>query len=133
MPWISIGAAGRPRRPFQAAIVALAALCCPGCLFIVSTGPTTVEGGTVVFVVVDGDRRVDAAQVDVRDTVGSWSSRGITADGEFRCQLDPAVTEILVTVSLPADFEFVDEGWPRQIEVAAATVVDVEIRVRRRA
>ena len=103
----------------------------PSCLLVVSTSPTTISGGTIVFVAVD-DRGLLVASltVSVADVDGAWHDEGLTSgDGSFRCAVAHGVERVRAGVVLPRGFVLADQ-WPRNIDVPHGGSVQIEIRVR---
>ena len=123
------------RVPWAGMVVAAALLVLPSCILIVSTGPTTVSGATVVFVAVDDDGFfVASLGVTVVDVHGSWREHGVTTrDGSFTCSIEPGISRVRADVTPPAGYVVSDsKGWPRDVEVPAGGSTRVEIRVRTR-
>jgi hypothetical protein len=110
----------------------LALLTLPACLLVVSTGPTPIEGATIVFVAID-DRGalVASLRISVADLGGQWRQSGLTAqDGSFRCGIRSGVTRVRAELTLPAGYVLRrSEQWPCEIEVPTHGSVRIEIRV----
>jgi hypothetical protein len=111
----------------------IASLTMSGCLFIVSTDPTSITGATIVFVAVD-DRGVSvpSLQVSVVGVDGTWRDNGLTAsDGAFRCHIGAGVTRVRAGVTMPSGYVLVEgDRWPREIDVSPGESLQIEIRVR---
>ena len=102
------------------------------CLVIVSSGPTTLAGATIVFVAFDDHGSfVASAHVTVVDVAGDWQQSGATAaDGSFRCAVGSGVRRVRVAVEPPAGYVLPpSERWPRELDVPADGSVRVEVRV----
>jgi hypothetical protein len=102
------------------------------CLVVVSTGPTALAGGYIVFVAIDGHGALVASlRVTVVDLAGDWRGEGMTAhDGSFRCDVRSGVTRVRATVTAPRGYVVsTTEPWPREIDVLSNTSVRVEVRV----
>jgi hypothetical protein len=122
-----------PRGLSTSALIVLVLLSLPACILIVSSGPTTVAGATIVFVAVDDDGWVVAAlSVTVVDVQGDWREHGLTAgDGSFSCGVRPGVTRVRAEVSAPAGYVLADpRTWPRELEVSPGGSLQVEVRVK---
>ena len=78
-----------PSRAWRLLLLVMALLSLPGCLVIVSTGPTPVASATIVFVAIDdGGAFIASLKVSVVGVDRAWSQQGLTAaDGAFRCQV----------------------------------------------
>ena len=102
------------------------------CLLVVSTGPSALVGGNIVFVAVDGHGGLVASlHVTVADLAGDWRQDGMTArDGSFRCDVRSGVTRVRAVVTAPPGYVVSGtQPWPREIDVASNTSVRVEVRV----
>jgi hypothetical protein len=111
----------------------ISSLTLSGCLLIVSTGPTSVTGATIIFVAVD-DRGVAVAslQVSVVGVDGTWRDNGLTAsDGAFRCHIGAGVMRVRAGVTMPSGYVLAEgDRWPREIDVSSGERLQIEIRVR---
>ena len=99
---------------------------------VVSTGPSALVGGNIVFVAVDGHGGLVASlHVTVADLAGDWRQDGMTArDGSFRCDVRSGVTRVRAVVTAPPGYVVSGtQPWPREIDVASNTSVRVEVRV----
>jgi hypothetical protein len=102
------------------------------CLVVVSTGPSALVGGNIVFVAIDGHGALVASlRITVVDLAGDWQHEGMTAhDGSFRCDVRSGVTRVRATVTAPRGYVVsTTERWPREIDVLSNTSVRVEVRV----
>jgi hypothetical protein len=118
--------------PWRCCVPVAAMLTLSSCLVVVSTGPTALVGGNIVFVAVDGHGALVASlHVTVVDLAGDWRLEGMTAhDGSFRCDVRAGVTRVRATVTAPRGYVVVTtEPWPREIDVLSNASVRVEVRV----
>lgn len=100
------------------------------CLIVVSSEPTPVSGGTIVFVAFDGHGvRVAALHITVVDAHGAWRAAGHTGgDGFFRCEVPSNVTSVRATAAPPPGYALTGpERWPRELHVPAGGSLDVEV------
>jgi hypothetical protein len=123
------------RRAFPSRLVVplVALLMLPACLVVVSTGPTSLGGATIVFVAVtDHGGLVAALHVSVTDTDSDWRDDGVTAsDGTFHCEVGPGVRRVRAQPTPPAGYVMAGEhSWPRDIEVPDEGTLEVQVRVR---
>jgi hypothetical protein len=79
---------------WQCCVLVAAMLTPSSCLVMVSTGPTALVGGNIVFVAIDGRGGLVASlRITVVDLAGDWRHEGMTAhDGSFRCDVRSGVT-----------------------------------------
>jgi hypothetical protein len=99
---------------------------------VVSTGPTALVGGNIVFIAVDSHSALVASlHITVVDPAGDWRLEGMTAhDGSFQCDVRPGVTRVRATVTAPRGYVVAaTEPWPREINVLSNTSVRIEVRV----
>jgi hypothetical protein len=99
---------------------------------VVSTGPTALVGGNIVFVAVDGHGALVASlHITVVDLAGEWRLEGMTArDGSFRCDVRSGVTRVRASVTAPRGYVVSrNEPWPREIDVSSNMSVRIEVRV----
>jgi hypothetical protein len=118
--------------PWRCCLPVAALLMLSACLIVVSTGPTAVGGGNIVFVAVDGHGALVASlHITVVDLAGDWRLEGVTAhDGSFRCDVRSGVTRVRVTVTAPRGYVVPGtERWPREIDVSSNTSLRIEVRV----
>ena len=119
----------------QRVVLALIApLTLSGCLLIVSTGPTSVTGATIVFVAIDdGGALVASLRITVVSVDDAWRDEGMTAsDGAFRCNVGPGVGRVRAAVVPPPGYVLAgQERWPREVDVSSGGSQQIEIRVRR--
>lgn len=102
------------------------------CLLVVSTGPSALVGGNIVFVAVDGHGGLVASlHVTVVDPASDWRLEGMTArDGSFRCDVRSGVTRVRAVVTAPPGYVVSGtQAWPREIDVSSNSSVRVEVRV----
>ena len=102
------------------------------CLIVVSTGPTALVGGNIVFVAVDDHGALVASlHITVVDLAGDWRLEGMTAhDGSFRCDVRSGVTRVRASVTAPRGYVVArNEPWPREIDVSSNMSVRIEVRV----
>ena len=102
------------------------------CLLVVSTGPSALVGGNIVFVAVDGHGGLVASlHVTVADLASDWRQDGMTArDGSFRCDVRSGITRVRAVVTAPPGYVVSGtQTWPREIDVSSNTSVRVEVRV----
>lgn len=100
------------------------------CLLIVSSEPTPVSGGTIVFVAFDGHGvRVASLRITVVDVHGAWQAAGHTGrDGSFRCAVPSTVRSVRATAAPPPGYALTGpESWPRELDVPAGGSLDVEV------
>ena len=65
-----------PSRAWRPLLLVTAVLSLPGCLVIVSTGPTPVASATIVFIAIDdGGTFIASLEVSVVGVDGAWSQR----------------------------------------------------------
>jgi hypothetical protein len=117
---------------WQCCVLVAAMLTPSSCLVMVSTGPTALVGGNIVFVAIDGRGGLVASlRITVVDLAGDWRHEGMTAhDGSFRCDVRSGVTRVRATVTAPRGYVVsTTEPWPREIDVLSNTSVRVEVRV----
>jgi hypothetical protein len=118
--------------PWRYCVPVAALLTLSSCLIVVSTGPTTLVGGNIVFVAVDDHGAMVASlHITVVDLAGDWRLEGMTAhDGSFRCDVRSGVTRVRATVTAPRGYVVSrTEPWPREIDVSLNTSVRIEVRV----
>ena len=118
--------------PWRCCVPVAAMLTLSACLVVVSTGPTPLVGGNIVFVAVDGHGALVASvDITVVALAGDWRLEGVTAhDGSFRCDVRSGVTRVRATVTAPRGYVVSPTGpWPREIDVFSNTSVRVEVRV----
>jgi hypothetical protein len=111
----------------------MALLCLPACLVVVSTGPTSLAGATIVFVAVDDRGALIASlNVSVVSLDQTWSDHGLTAsDGAFRCQIGAGVTRVRAAVTPPTGYVLSGpERWPREVDVSSGGRQQIEVRVQ---
>ena len=117
---------------WRIAVPIVALLTLPACLLVVSTGPTSIEGATIVFVATD-DRGalVASLRISVADLDGQWHQSGLTSgDGSFRCGIRSGVTRVRAELTLPIGYVLRrSDQWPREIDVPTHGSVRIEIRV----
>ena len=123
------------RRAFVSRLVVplVALLGLPACLVVVSTGPTSVGGATIVFVAVTEEGGLVAAlHVSVADTDGGWRDDGMTAsDGTFHCEVGPGVRRVRALPTPPDGYVMSGEhSWPRDIDLPDEGTLQVQVRVR---
>ena len=89
--------------PWRCCVPIAALLTLSSCLVVVSTGPTALVGGNIVFVAVDGHGApVASLHITVVDLAGEWRLEGMTArDGSFRCDVRSGVTRVRASVTAP--------------------------------
>jgi hypothetical protein len=117
---------------WRCCVPVVAVLTFSSCLIFVSTAPTALVGGNIVFVAVDGHGAlVPSLHITVMDLAGGWRLEGMTAhDGSFRCDVRSGVTRVRATVTAPRGYVVsTTEAWPREIDVPSNTSVRVEVRV----
>jgi hypothetical protein len=118
--------------PWRCCVPVAALLTLSSCLIVVSTGPTALVGGNIVFVAIDDHGALVASlHITVVDLAGDWRLEGMTAhDGSFRCDVRSGVTRVRATVTPPRGYVISrTEPWPREIDVFSTTSVRVEVRV----
>jgi hypothetical protein len=118
--------------PWRCCVPVAAMLTLSSCLIVVSTGPTALVGGNIVFVAVDGHGALVASlHITVVDLASDWQLEGMTAhDGSFRCDVRSGVTRVRATVTAPRGYVVsTTEPWPREIDVLSNTSVRVDVRV----
>ena len=118
--------------PWRCCVPVAALLTLSSCLIVVSTGPTALVGGNIVFVAIDDHGALVASlHITVVDLAGDWRRDGMTAhDGSFRCDVRSGVTRVRATVTPPRGYVIArTEPWPREIDVFSTTSVRVEVRV----
>jgi hypothetical protein len=125
----------RPSRAWRLVLPVMALLSLPGCLVIVSTGPTPVSSATIVFVAIDdGGAFIAALKISVVGVDGAWSQQGLTApDGAFRCHIGTGVTRVRATATPPPGYVLSGQDrWPREFDVSSGGRQEVEIRLQHR-
>ena len=108
--------------PWRCCVPIAALLTLSSCLVVVSTGPSALVGGNIVFVAVDGHGGVVASlHVTVADLAGDWRQDGMTArDGSFRCDVRSGITRVRAVVTAPpASTDGPSSCPPRDPDVAA--------------
>jgi len=118
--------------PWRCCVPIAALLTLSSCLVVVSTGPTALVGGNIVFVAVDGHGGLVASlHVTVADLASDWRQDGMTArDGSFRCDVRSGVTRVRAVVTAPPGYVVSGtQPWPREIDVSSNTSVRVEVHV----
>jgi hypothetical protein len=118
--------------PWRCCVLIAALLTLSSCLIVVSTGPTALVGGNIVFVAVDGHGALVASlHITVVDLAGDWRLEGMTAhDGSFRCDVRSGVTRVRASVTAPRGYVVArNEPWPREIDVSSNMSVRIEVRV----
>lgn len=113
-------------------LIALLAL--PACLVVVSTGPTSLTGATIVFVAIDDRGALIASlHVSVAGVDSAWSEQGLTdSDGAFRCDIGAGVARVRAAVEPPHGYVLAGQDrWPREVDVSPGGSQQIEIRVRR--
>jgi hypothetical protein len=118
--------------PWRCCVPIAALLTLSSCLIVVSTGPTALVGGNIVFVAVDGHGALVASlHITVVDLAGDWRLEGMTAhDGSFRCDVRSGVTRVRASVTAPRGYVVArNEPWPREIDVSSNMSVRIEVRV----
>ena len=118
--------------PWRCCVPVAAMLTLSSCLVVVSTGPSALVGGNIVFVATDGRGALVASlHITVMDPAGDWRLEGMTAhDGSFRCDVRSGVTRVRAIVTAPRGYVVsTTEPWPREIDVLSNTSVRVEVRV----
>jgi hypothetical protein len=121
-------------RAWRPLLLIMAVLSFPGCLVIVSTGPTPVASATIVFIASDdGGAFIASLKVSVVAVDGAWSQQGLTAaDGAFRCHVGSGVTRVRATVTPPPGYALSrQDRWPRELDVSSGGPQQIEIRVLR--
>ena len=112
----------------------IALLSLPACLVVVSTGPTSLTGATIVFVAIDERGALVASlHVSVAGVDNGWSEQGLTdSDGAFRCTIGAGVARVRATVEPPHGYVLAGQDrWPREVDVSSGGSQQIEIRVRR--
>ena len=118
--------------PWRCCVPIAALLTLSSCLVVVSTGPTALVGGNIVFVAVDGHGALVASlHITVVDLAGEWRLEGMTArDGSFRCDVRSGVTRVRASVTAPRGYVVSgNEPWPREIDVVSNMSVRIDVRV----
>jgi hypothetical protein len=121
-----------PSAAWRLLVPLIALLSLPACLVVVSTGPTSLTGATIVFVAID-DRGALIASLHV-SVVGvdrPWSEQGLTAsDGAFRCNIGAGVARVRAGVVPPPGYVLSErDRWPREVDVSPGGSQQIEIRV----
>ena len=119
--------------PLRWCVPFAAMLSLSSCLVVISTGPTPLDGGNIVFVAIDGHGALVASlHITVVNLEGDWRLDGKTAhDGSFRCDVRSGVTRVRASVTAPRGYVIATtERWPREIDVLSNTSVRVEVRVK---
>ncbi len=122
-----------PSATWRLLLLLMALLSLPGCLVIVSTGPTSIAGATIVFVAIDDRGALIASlKVSVVSVDQAWSEHGLTAsDGAFRCQVGAGVTRVRAAVTPPAGYVLSGpERWPREVDVSSGGRQQIEVRIQ---
>ena len=112
----------------------IALLSLPACLVVVSTGPTSLTGATIVFVATDDRSALIASlHVSVTGVDSAWREQGVTAsDGAFRCTIGAGVARVRAAVEPPKGYVLAGQDrWPRELDVSPGGSQQIEIRVRR--
>ena len=123
-----------PSRAWRLLLLVMAVLSLPGCLVIVSSGPTPIASATIVFVAIDdGGALIASLKVSVVGVGGAWSQQGLTAaDGAFRCHIGTGVTRVRATVTPPPGYALSGQDlWPRELDVTSGGRQEVEVRLQR--
>jgi hypothetical protein len=118
--------------PWRCCVPIAALLTLSSCLIVVSTGPTALVGGNIVFIGVDDHGALVASlHITVVDLAGEWRLEGMTAhDGSFRCDVRSGVTRVRASVTAPRGYVVArNEPWPREIDVSSNMSVRIEVRV----
>jgi hypothetical protein len=119
----------RPARAWRLAASLAALLSLPACIVFVSTAPGGVGHANIVFIAVTSEGGLVARlHVTVVSTDGGWRQEGATAaDGAFRVAVDPGVTRLRASVTMPPGYTAAEpDGWPRELDVRQG---DLEVRV----
>ena len=91
-----------PSAAWRLLLPLIALLSLPACLVIVSTGPTSASGATIVFVAIDDRGALIASLQGVggRESIRAWSEQGLTdSDGAFRCHVGAGVARVRAAVN----------------------------------